>query len=363
MTERELTKWGEDILGSLVKRDERIEELEKNARANQVVIDTMVARGSERRFNQQGKTLGAEIWRQIDERKGEVKNFLSNRHEKFYVEIDTKQSGVLLVSDHVTGDVQASYSSSPAIAPNHLINFRDLIPTVHSPTGSMVTYREGTVTNSVANQTEGSAKPSQDYTWSEQKATSQYLSAVTKFSKQLMYNLPFIQSTLTAELLRDFYKKENSSFFIQAAQAATGDNVASGSPTADIEELVHMISNQLKASYFPSYAIVDPAQWARIVLTKPNDYSMPQIVSTDKDGNIRIGQTIIIAAAWAQSDKVLLIDVNQIERQETESLRVEFSYQDQDNFIKNMITARIECFETLAIRRPDSIVYRDFSNS
>ncbi len=70
-----------------------------------------------------------------------------------------------------------------------------------------------------------------------------------------------------------------------------------------------------------------------------------------------------VVAAWAQSDHVLIIDRDEIERVETESLRIEFSFEDQDNFIRNLVTARIECFETLNLRRPEGLIYHDFSNS
>lgn len=178
-----------------------------------------------------------------------------------------------------------------------------------------------------------------------------------------MYNLPFVQNTLTRELLRDFYKKENSNFFIAAAQAATGDNTTVGTFTTDAEELIQMIANQLDASFAASFAIVKPSQWAIILSTKPNDYSVPGGFSIDANGNVRIAGCPLIPAAWAQSDHVLIFDANEIERVETENLRIEFSFEDQDNFIKNLITARIECFETLNIRRPEGILYRDFSNS
>jgi len=58
------------------------------------------------------------------------------------------------------------------------------------------------------------------------------------------------------ELTRDFFKKENDLFFVQAAGNATG----TGSGAVDIEELVYAIASQRKANFTPSFGLVDPTQ-------------------------------------------------------------------------------------------------------
>jgi HK97 family phage major capsid protein len=186
----------------------------------------------------------------------------------------------------------ATYAGA-AITPGQTFSFRDLIPTRPSPNGTVITYREGSVSNSFAIQTEGSAKAAQDYTWSEVKATSQYIAAKTKFSKQLMYNLDFIEGTLAQELMRDFLKKENDYFFITTAQAATGVNTAPGNPTVDIEQLVTCCESA-QGNFYTFIRFVDPAQWVRFLLTKPNDYSLPPGTVVNNNGNIIVAGTPII---------------------------------------------------------------------
>ena len=41
----------------------------------------------------------------------------------------------------------------------------------------------------------------------------------------------------------------------------------------------------------------------------------------------------------------------------------EFAFQNEDDWIRNRVTARCECFETLNFRRPESILYLDMGNS
>jgi hypothetical protein len=74
------------------------------------------------------------------------------------------------------------------------------------------------------------------------------------------------------------------------------------------------------------------------------------------NGTTRIGGSPLVPAAWADPDCVLIIDASRIERLETESVRVELAFQNEDDWIKNLVCARIECFENINFLRPDSII-------
>ncbi len=68
----------------------------------------------------------------------------------------------------------------------------------------------------------------------------------------------------------------------------------------------------------------------------------------------------VIGASWVTNDKALIVDASYLERVETEGLRVEFSYEDSDNFQRNLVTARVECFEDINIMRTDALIYGTF---
>jgi len=189
---------------------------------------------------------------------------------------------------------------------------------------------------------------------------SDYIAGFARFSKQMMYQLPWLQSTLPRLLMRDFYKKENSTFYGVLTAAATGSTTTD--KTVDIEQVVAYIANQLNADFTPSFGLVNFTDWTNLLLTKPSDYSVPGGVSIDLNGNIRICGVPITGASWATVDKFTLIDSDFVERVETESVRVELSYEDSDNFQKNLVTARVECFEDLNLLRTDAHIYADFGN-
>lgn len=305
-----------------------------------------------------GSQFAENIAKAFTEQKAAFDEFQRSKSAKIGFEI--KAVGNMTVSNNLTGEGQASYNTRQGLVPANKINFRDLVPTTPSPSGIYVSYRETGSEGAIAVQTEGSAKSQIDYDLSRVSVVSDYIAGFARFSKQMMYQLPWLQNTLPRLLMRDFYKKENSTFYGIVAAGATGSTTTD--KTVDIEQVVAYIANQLNADFTPSFGLVNFTDWQNLLLTKPADYSVPGGVQIDANGNIRICGVPIIGASWATVDKFTLIDSDFVERVETESVRVELSYEDSDNFQKNLVTARVECFEDLNLLRTDAHIYADFGN-
>lgn len=339
-----------------------VEYIKKVLQDNQPLLDGIAANQERREIEKKSfdERFSEKISVELEQKRKEIEEFQHDRSAKLQFKLDLKT----MTLSSVTGSVVTSYGDRQGLVPGQSINLRDLIPTTPSPTGSYVTFRETNTVQLPGIQTEGQAKTDLNYAFTEIKVASNYIAGKVTFSKQLMFALPFMQNTLPRMLIRDFYKKENDYFFIKMAQAATGVNTISGSAvTVDAEEILQMIANQRQANFEASYALVDWREWARVLTTKPNDYSIPGGFIIDSQGTTRIAGTPMVAASWVQSDKVMVFDRDIVERVETESLRVEFSFENNDNFEKNMVTARVECFEEINILRPDGIIYRDLGNS
>ena len=334
--------------------------MDEAAKKNQAALDQMIAEKAAKKVDNKTKSFGDAFSEQMAEafeaKQAEIKEFQKNKNAK--LTIDLKAVGTMTLGNNLSGDGVATYNSRQGLVPAQKINMRDLIPTAVSPTGLYVTYRETGTEGSIGIQTEGSAKSQIDYDLTEVKVVSDYIAGFARFSKQMMFQLPFLQNTLQRMLLRDFYKKENATFFSAVSSAATGSTTTSAS--VDAEQLVDWIANQLDANFEASFALVSYAQWADLLKTKPTDYSVPGGFVIDANGNVRIAGVPVIGASWVTNDKALIIDANYLERVETEGLRVEFSYEDSDNFQKNLVTARVECFEDINIMRTDAIIYGSF---
>ena len=351
-----------DVKSQVAEVKAAVVTMDEASKKNQAALDQLIAEKSAKKVDNKNKSFGEAYNEAIAEafeaKQAELKEFQKNKNAK--LTIDLKSVGTMTLTNSLTGDGVASYNQRQGLVPAQKINMRDLIPTAVSPTGLYVTYRETGTEGSIGIQTEGNPKSQIDYDLTEVKVVSDYIAGFARFSKQMMFQLPFLQNTLQRMLLRDFYKKENATFFNTVSQAATGSTTTSA--TVDVEQLVDWIANQLDANFDASFALVSYSQWARLLKTKPMDYSVPGGVVIDPNGNIRIAGVPVVGASWVTDDKALIIDSNYIERVETEGLRVEFSYEDSDNFQRNLVTARVECFEDINLLRTDAVIYGDFGN-
>lgn len=349
-----------DVKNEVAEVKAAVVTMDEAAKKNQAALDQLIAEKAAKTVNNKNKSFGDAFAEQVaeafDAKQAEIKEFQKNKNAK--LTIDLKSVGTMTLSNNLSGDGVATYNQRQGLVPAQKINMRDLIPTAVSPTGLYVTYRETGTEGSIGIQTEGNAKSQIDYDLTEVKVVSDYIAGFARFSKQMMFQLPFLQNTLQRMLLRDFYKKENATFFSAVSSAATGSTTTSAS--VDAEQLVDWIANQLDANFEASFALVSYAQWADLLKTKPTDYSVPGGFVIDANGNVRIAGVPVIGASWVTNDKALIIDANYLERVETEGLRVEFSYEDSDNFQKNLVTARVECFEDINIMRTDAIIYGSF---
>jgi len=306
------------------------------------------------------KSIGEQIAENLDSNMAIAEKELKSSGGSFTMNL--KAVGNMLLSSNLTGDSVATYNQQQAILPSQKLNFRDLIPTVQSATGTFVTYKESGSEGAIASQTEGASKGQIDYDLTEVKTVNAYIAGFATFSKQMMRSLPFIEQTLTRMLIRDFFKAENASFFGTVSGAATGSTTVTA--TNDVEEIIQLIGNQKTANFNASYALVSPAQMARLIISTFTNgyYAGAGAVILNGAGGLTIFGTPVFEASWVTDDKVLIFDRDYLERVEVEGLNVTFSYENGTNFVQNLVTARIECYEAINLMLPTAAIYADLGN-
>lgn len=277
------------------------------------------------------------------------------------VKLDVKAVGNMTVAGNLTGDAVRTYQPGVSMVPNRLLNFRNLIPSVSSATGIYTLYRETGSEGSISVQsTPGDAKTQIDYDLTAVTYTARYIAGYARVDKSMLQDLPFLQSALPEMLLRDFYKAEDAKFYADLSAAATGSTTTSA--TVDVEQIIDYVANLEGADFQVNGIVVNPKQWARLITTKPADYSVPGGVTITADGNIAIAGIPVFKSSFIADDKVLLGDWNMAKRVVVDDLKIEFFEQDSDNVQKNLVTVRIEAREVLAIDRPDAFVFADLGN-
>jgi hypothetical protein len=329
-------------------------------RKNQEALDNLIANQKSSAHKAEKKTFSQNFADAVESNWEDIQKVSKGRKAV----IELKSAGDMSISANLTGDGTPSYGQSPIILPSQAINFRDLMPTTSSPNRTYIQHREKTTGEGApAAQTEGSAKAQIDVDFEEVKTVNEYVAGFTRFTKQYARELSFFTQTLPRVLIRKFYEAENSKFFTDVT-GTSGIATDTGSETDDVKRLIDAIAYQLSDNYIPSYVLVNPLQLARLnkALYDSQNYSSAAGVVSSANGMLSIAGVPVIAASWVTDDKGLIIDRTYLERVEVEGLTVEFFEQDSDNVQKNMITARIECFEKVNLMLPASARLWDFGN-
>lgn len=275
----------------------------------------------------------------------------------------TKAVGDMTLSANLTGDQPRSYSNNVVMVPSPLINFSDLVGTVNIDGGTYTFPREtGAGEGSISSQTEGSSKSQRDYDITMVDVNTNFLAGFTRYSKKMANNLPFLTSFVPAALRRDYAKAENSSFNTTLAAAATASTqIITGQNK--IEMLISEIATLEGSNYSVNGIVVTPADYWGILKTEKSTgagYGLPGVVTQD-GGVLRINGIPVYKATWLAANKYYVGDWTRINKVVTQGLSLDFSEQEGTNFVKNMITARIEAQVALAVEQPAAIIYGDFT--
>ena len=305
-----------------------------------------------------GNPDSAKSFDQVLLEKLEGRNIEKEMKSNGRIVIEMPEVKTMTLSANLSGDSVATYNTRQAIQPGQLVNFRDYVPTVQSPTGLYVTYREATGNaNNIAAQLEGSLKQENNYSLTEVKTVNQFIAGFSKFSRQMLASLPFMSQTLPRLLTRDFFKAENASFFSYVSGAATG--VTTTSASTNLGDLIQLIGNQRAADFSPSVIFVSNATYSTLLIESfTNGYYLGAgSLGIGANGALNLVGVPIVGVNWIPNSRALVLDNSFIERVEVNGLNIELSYEDQNNFVTNMVTARIECYEAINLMLPTSAIY------
>lgn len=237
-------------------------------------------------------------------------------------------------------------------------HFRDIFPVYPSAVDNVSFPRANTPVGEGSfdwQSTEGTPKNQIDRDYTMIDLTLKPLAGYSIVSRQALRNLPFLQSWLPTSMTNGLLKQEDGYFGIQLYQAATGSSTTSGITVA-VERLIHFIKNLRKADHNPNVIMVDPDIWATVLTTKPQDYSIPNCVTIDANGNVRILGRPVFEVNWLTEGRVLVGDTSKAGIIQSEGLTMRQSDSHGDIFIQNEIAMLLEVTEALAVFRPDAFI-------
>lgn len=272
------------------------------------------------------------------------------------------RGGVLVEEMRIPGIIQL---------PNRRLTVRNLIAPGRTSSNAFKYIRELGFTNAAAVVSEGQLKPQSDITWEAVTGNVSTIAHWIRASNQILADAPGLQSTIDArlryglafaeegELLRGDGTGEHLEGLITAATAYSAPINPAGTETRI--DIIRLAMLQVFLAEFPPDGIVmSPQDWTHIELTKTTDgaYLMANPAGTLLP---RLWGLPVVSTQAMNVDE-FLVGAFQLAAQifDREDATVELSTEDQDNFIRNMVTIRAEERLALAIYRPEALVHGDF---
>jgi len=258
---------------------------------------------------------------------------------------------------NLTGDEPKDYNFDIVKFPSQKVNVSDIVGTVNISGGTYTYTVEGAGEGSIGAQTEGATKNQRDYDFTAIDVTTDFIAGFARYSKKMRNNLSYITSSIPMLLRRDYFKAENSAFnTILEAGATASTEVITGSSKSKM--LINEIGKLEDLDYDTNGIVVRPSDYLDILKTAKQDL---ESAVTYEGGVLRVAGVQVLKATWVTANKYFVGDWSRVNKINTEGLSLEFSESEGTNFVKNMITARIESQTNLVVEQPLAVVLGDFT--
>jgi hypothetical protein len=263
-----------------------------------------------------------------------------------------------ILSSNLTGDNYKTYLDwQPGMEPTGQFRFRSLVRTLSSGTDFVQFPRAATPVGegSMGRQTEGQTKAQVDRDLSMIDLTLKPMAGYATVSRQALRNIPFLQSYLPMSMMEQLQDAEDLDFANALVAAATGVSTTAGITVA-VERMIFFIKNQIQAKFNTTAIVSDANVWAQILVTKPQDYSVPNCVTIDTNGVVRILGRPLYPVNWLTGNRVVVGDWSRAAVVQSEGLTMRQSDSHASTFTSNEITFLLERTEGLAVFRPDAFI-------
>lgn len=299
-------------------------------------------------------------------------DFASVRSQSKSVQL--KLSRKALVNSGVTGTALnypgTQVLPTPLVPLLRRLTVRDLVSPGSMDSAVLFYQRETGYTNNAAPVSEGSLKPKSELTFDLITQPARTIAHLFDISLQMLNDLSYIRSYIEtrgryglaraeeAQLLNGSGSGQNLAglYTLATAYNLIYDNVVNPATATDIDKLrLAMLQVEL-AEAQATGIVLNPINWASIELTKDTQnryiFANPQDTTTGR----LWGRDVVSTQAMTQ-DRFLVGDFKMAAQIfDREDANVAISYENKDNFERNMATIRIEERLALAVYRPEALV-------
>ena len=327
---------------------EAIKELEKNIEAAEKANDLLEVIGKEEEPEEVKNKMEGIKAMNLDALKG-ARGTVST-YLKTYTDAETIGDNKIIDYDKNVVDAQVE------------LGVRGLFG-AESISGNALTYyvlsaAEGTIDGT----SEGAAKDRIHIPYTPKTAALTKIAAYFKESDELLSDAPFLESAIRNRGIYEF-KKAVESYLVSTLLGTSG--VQSGGASISFDNILAAKQDIIAdTGYMPDAMLINPANWATLLQTKDGGATGQYLLGGPAFGaygngnyfaNPKVwGLTVVESAAVPAGLCVVgaFKPCASVITKASEGLRVEVSNSDQDDFIKNMLTVRIEERLVEAVRVP-----------
>ncbi len=344
-------------------------ELQANLQSTQQLLAKLEANGAG--GDVQHQSLGQQFVNNDD-----VKAFLSKTTPRGRADLTIKAAITSLTTDAdgSAGDlVQTTRLAGVQALPQRRMTVRDLLTPGNMDGNALEYVKETGFTNNAGMVAEGAKKPESSIKFDLVSTTAKVIAHYMKASRQILSDASQLASLIDGRLRYGLAFKEEQQLLngdgtgqnllgiIPQATAFAAPFDPAGTET-NIDN-IRLAFLQAELAEFPSTGVVmNPIDWARIELLK------------DTTGRYIIGnpQGVLGATLWNRPvvttqaitvDKFLAgafkLGAQVFDRWQA---RVEVATENEDDFVKNMVTVLAEERLALAVYRPEAFIFGDFGN-
>ena len=305
----------------------------------------------------------------------QYKAFTANTTPRGRVDMTFKAAitSVTTDTDGAAGDlVQTTRLPGIIAPPDRRMTVRDLITPGRMDGNALEYVKETGFTNNAAGVAEGAKKPESTMKFDLVSTTAKVIAHFVKASRQILDDASMLASYIDGRLRYGLAFKEEQQLL---NGDGTGQNLLGIIPqatayaapfdpsNATVIDKIRLAMLQAELAEFPATGVVlNPTDWARVELLK------------DSQGRYIIGnpQGVIGATLWNRpvvatqaigADKFLTgafrLGAQVFDRWQA---RVEIATENEDDFVKNLVTVLAEERLALAVYRPQAFIYGDLGN-
>lgn len=304
-----------------------------------------------------------------------VRAFLAKTNPRGRVDVtfNAAITSVTTDTDGAAGDlVQNTRLPGVVALPQRRMTVRDLLSPGRMDGSTLEYVKETGFTNNAAPVAEGAVKPESSLKFDLVTTSAKVIAHWVKASRQILDDASQLQSIVDQrlryglayveeqQLLNGDGTGQNLLGIVPQASAYTAPIAVTG---ATIIDQIRLALLQAELAEYPSTGIVmNPKDWTRVELLKD---TQGRYIIGNPQGNAAAslwGIPVVTTPAM-QEGKFLAgafrLGAQLFDRWEA---RVEVSTENQDDFIRNMVTILAEERLALAVYRPEAFVYGDFGN-